>query len=124
MIIEEEYFNEHYRAFKIEFGERRVYSIDYYHKINGCRYSCSYKISLGSYEICYLRLGICEGVVIRILNSNIEELISLRLKTNIKEDPAEGIISRAREICVEEAHKFVESECNAFRENKEGFETS
>ncbi len=124
MIIEEEYFDKHYRALKIEFDERRIYSIDYYYKVSGCRYSCSERISLNSYEICYLKLGACEGVVIRILNSNVEELISLRLKTNIKEDPAEGIISRAREICIEEARRFVESECNAVREDKKGAETS
>ncbi len=124
MIIEEEYFDNHYRALKVEYENKRLYSIDIYHRISHCNYFCEDKIDLNDYELCYLRFGSCEGVVIRSLRSGTSELISLRLKTNIKGDPAEGTISKARKICIREVNIFMESECDEFSKNKQGTKAS
>jgi hypothetical protein len=113
MLVEEEYFEGHYRGIKVDFGDYRFYSLDCYFRLNDCRYTCEKLLKIDNYELCYVDLGgNCKGVIVRVLDKGIEELISLRLKVSSHEDPAKGDLSKARKICLEKARVFMEDECN------------
>ncbi len=117
MILEEEYFEGHLRGIKVDVNNSRLYSIDHYQALKACEYKCEEKISIRDYELCYVKLGLCEAVIVQIRN-NIKEMISLRLKTEIASDPAKGSIAKAREICLKELKDFLESGCFGVQENK------
>ncbi|MEM4677841.1 MAG: hypothetical protein QXP76_01250 [Acidilobaceae archaeon] len=105
----EEYFNRFYRVIRVDFpnGER-LYSIDFYAELSKPPERCFDALSLGSVKLCYARLRLCEAVVL-VFEEKRFEAISLRLKTKAEGDPAEGSLSRARNICLKEAQELLEA---------------
>ncbi|MEB3779923.1 MAG: hypothetical protein GSR85_06810 [Desulfurococcales archaeon] len=101
LIIEEEYFDTHYRVVKIDDGDTRLYSIDYYMLLESRPEQCSQMLSLGGIKLCYAALREHCMAVILSVNGRVE-LVNLRLKTSPNSDPAGGSPAKAREICIEE----------------------
>lgn len=105
----EEYFDRFYRVVRVDSpsGER-LYNIDFYAELSRRPETCLDTLSLGSVELCYVKLQLCEAVVL-VYKEKRFETISLRLKTRVERDPAEGSLSRARSLCLEEARRFLEA---------------
>ena len=99
MIVEERWFEGHYRVVKVEAGGVRLYSIDFYCKPVNCSglkpIASLEKVSL--YEATLK--GPCKAVILSTPQGL--EAISLRLIARVEEDPAGGDPGRAREICLE-----------------------
>ncbi len=104
--VVEEFANKHYRVLRVDYGGRRVYSIDYYIRL-GKAPECGEKLSLEDVTLCYVKLGLCEAVV-SIVNDVIE-LINARLIVEAEEDPAGGSPVKAREVCLAEISKHLEA---------------
>jgi hypothetical protein len=104
--VAEELLNGHYRVLRVDYDGRRVYSIDYYIRLNNAP-KCVEKLSLGDVTLCYVRLGLCEAVVSIV--GSVVELISARLSVEVEGDPAGGSLVKAREICSAEISKLLEA---------------
>ena len=102
--VVEELFNGHYRVLRVDYRSSRVYSVDYYARLQKPP-ECDDKLELGSVTLCYRKLSLCEAVISIV--GDVVELISLRLTTNTSEDPAGGSLSKARELCIGEASKLL-----------------
>ncbi|MEB3773430.1 MAG: hypothetical protein GSR86_00700 [Desulfurococcales archaeon] len=84
-IVEERYFEEHYRIIRVA-GEGRVfYSIDYYKLLERPPEECSSVIEMGDVRLCYIDRGRC--VITILITPNRVELVSLRLVVDEGEDP-------------------------------------
>ncbi len=100
--MEEHYPENHIRVLRILLGDRIVYSIDHYARLNGEPGDCEGP-GTGSYRLCYKRLGKCTAVI--AVTPAGAELVNLRLETGPDGDP--GPVE-ARRICVEEAGRILE----------------
>ena len=100
----EELFDRHYRVLRVDYGDSRVYSVDYYARLQK-NPECDDKLELGGVTLCYKKLGLCEAIISIV--GDMVELISLRLTTSISGDPAGGSLGKARELCLGEASKLL-----------------
>ncbi|MCE4611360.1 MAG: hypothetical protein F7B17_05255 [Desulfurococcales archaeon] len=99
MIVEERWFEEHYRVVKVEAEGVRLYSIDFYCKPVSCR-GAKPLVSLGKASLYEAPLdGPCKAMILATPEGM--EAISLRLVVSVSEDPAGGDPGRARELCLE-----------------------
>ncbi len=103
--VVEELFNKHYRVLRVDYGVERVYNIDFYFRLSKTP-TCHDTLSLDNVTLCYVKLGLCEAVVSIV--GSVVELINAKLYTKASEDPAEGSLAKAREICLAEVLKFIE----------------
>ncbi len=99
MLIEESWVDNHRRVLKIDFGGKRVYSIDFYCKPVKCG-DVQVIIENGPVKLASVDLGgRCSAIL--LITPEGAEAISLRLVTSAVDDPAGGDPLRAREICLE-----------------------
>ena len=99
MIIEERWFEGHYRVVKVEAEGVRLYSIDFHCKPVNCS-GARLLVSLGRTSLYEAPLeGPCKAVILSTPEGM--EAISLRLVARVEDDPAGGDPGRAREICLE-----------------------
>ncbi len=101
ILIEEE-VEGHYRTLKILQGNKVLYSIDHYARLNQAP-SCDTILEPADADgvrICYKKLSEnCEAVIL-IYGPRIE-LVNLRLLAGVDEDPARGSPSSAKQYCLE-----------------------
>ena len=106
-LVEEQIINSFFKIVKIEYGDKRVYSIDFY-KLLSNKPSCMQKLSNGEVQLCYVELGRdCIGVI--LVSKTRIELINLRLITYKHDDPVKGSLIDARRHCIEEVEKWIKS---------------
>ncbi len=108
--IREHYFDSHYRVVVVEGGGERLYSIDVYERLEGAPENCrGWLESGGPSKLCYLPLNpSCEAVV--VVSPKRVEVVNLRFKSRISEDPFNGDAGAAREHCLETLRRLLHAE--------------
>ena len=99
-LIEEVYLDRHRRAFRVSSGGVRVYSMDYYSKLDPSTLNveCRSELTLDLAKLCYVDLGEgCEALI--LFTPGRSEVISLRLYALLGNDPAGGDPRKALELC-------------------------
>ena len=106
VLVEEEYLDRHFRALKIDCDKKRLYSIDVYLLLpKSARLNCYYTLEAGGpARMCYVRLGLCEGVV--VIAGDRAEIVNLRLLADKASDPAGGDIRVAARLCMNELSTY------------------
>ncbi len=100
--MEEHYPESHVRVLRILLGDRVVYSIDHYSKLDKDPGHCEGP-STDGYRICYKKLGRCTAVI--AITPAGAELVNLRLDISPDSDP--GPVE-ARRLCMKEAERLLE----------------
>ena len=103
-MITEHWLDKHRRAYIVDEEDgSRIYSIDFYAKLNSPPKDCKDALTVGPSTLCTVSAGdSCEAVV--HVTQGIVEVISVRLRTRTDSDPAGGRPEEALRICLETLH--------------------
>ncbi len=106
-LVEEEVFNGHFRVVRIDTGDSRIYSIDYYRLLER-EPECSSSLERGGARLCYIDISEDCQAVASIVQGRVE-LVNLRLVDRGQYGKPLSL-REAREMCLERVEKWLEKE--------------